>query len=108
MVLTTLANVALNAAFAPHAAWAMIPVAVFSFGWSLMVPVVTLLVLDQVPQRRGMASSVHAFVGSMANAGVAGLIVPAVIHSALALALASASMLLIGVGAWLWVKPQVT
>jgi MFS transporter, DHA1 family, multidrug resistance protein len=108
MVLTTLANVALNAAFAPHAAWAMIPVAVFSFGWSLMVPVVTLLVLDQVPQRRGMASSVHAFVGSMANAGVAGLIVPAVIHSALALVLASASMLLIGVGAWLWVKPQVT
>ena len=108
MALTTLLNVSLNATFEPHAAWAMIPVAIFSFGWSLMVPVVTLLVLDQVPERRGMASSVHAFVGSMANAGVAGLVVPAMMHSALSLALASAAMLLVGILAWLWVKPQVT
>ncbi|MCK7499812.1 MAG: hypothetical protein MZW92_62495 [Comamonadaceae bacterium] len=32
----------------------------FSFGWALMVPVVTLMVLDLVPERRGMASSLQA------------------------------------------------
>jgi len=73
-----------------------------------MVPVVTLLVLDLVPERRGMASSVQAFIGSMANGLVAGLIAPLVMHSAPALALTSIGMLGIGIVAWLWVKPQVT
>jgi DHA1 family bicyclomycin/chloramphenicol resistance-like MFS transporter len=64
MLATSLVNVVLNALLAPHAAWALLPVAVFSFGWALMVPVVTLLALDQAPDRRGMASSVQACVGS--------------------------------------------
>ena len=34
--------------------------ALFAFGWALMVPVVTLMVLDLVPERRGMASSLQA------------------------------------------------
>ncbi len=82
--------------------------AVFSFGWALMVPVVTLLVLDLVPERRGMASSVQAFIGSMANGLVAGVIAPLVMHSAGALALTSLGMLCIGLFAWIWVKPRVT
>ncbi len=36
---------------------ALLPIAVFSFGWALMVPGVTLLVLDLNPERRGLASS---------------------------------------------------
>ena len=39
----------------------------------MMVPVVTLLVLDLVPERRGMASSLQACVGSTANGFVAGV-----------------------------------
>ncbi len=107
MALATVVNVSLNALVEPHAAWALLPVSVFAFGWSLMVPVVTLLVLDQVPDRRGMASSVQAFVGAIANAFVAGVISPWVMHSALALALASAGMFVIGLVAWSWVKRQV-
>jgi DHA1 family bicyclomycin/chloramphenicol resistance-like MFS transporter len=85
-------NVALNLLLPPHPAWAMLPVAVFSFGWSLMVPVVTLLVLDLVPDRRGMASSVQACVGSVANGLVAGVVAPLVMHSPLALALTSLAL----------------
>ena len=103
-VLNLLANVFMPA----HVSWSLLPIAFFAFGWALMVPVVTLLVLDLVPERRGMASSVQAFIGSMANGLVAGLIAPLVMHSALALALTSIAMLGIGVVAWLWVKPQVT
>ena len=87
--------------------WALLPIALYAFGWALMVPVVTLMVLDLVPERRGMASSLQAFVGSAANGLVAGVIAPLVMHSTLALAVTSLGMLRIGVVAWLWVKPHV-
>ena len=107
MAVASVANIALNASLAPHWAWALPPVALFSLGWALMVPVVTLKVLDLVPERRGMASSLQAVVGSVANALVAGVVVPLVMHSTLALALTSATFLGIGLVAWQWVKRKV-
>jgi DHA1 family bicyclomycin/chloramphenicol resistance-like MFS transporter len=108
MVAVTVVNVVLNATLEPHVAWAVLPVAGYSLGWALMVPAVTLLVLDQAPDRRGMASSVHAFIGAVANGLVAGVLVPLVMHSPLALALASAVLLAIGLVAWQWVRRQVS
>lgn len=102
MFLVGIANVALNTVLAPHPAWALLPIAIFSFGWALMVPVVTLLVLDLVPERRGMASSLQAFVGSTANGVVAGVISPLVMHSALGLATASLLMMCIGLTSWMY------
>lgn len=107
MLLVSVLNIALNALFEPAWWWAMAPIAVFAFGWSLMVPVVTLMVLDLVPERRGMASSVQACIGSLANALVAGALAPLVMHSPLALALASAGLMMVGIVAWVWVKPQL-
>ncbi len=107
MVATTVVNVALNVAFDPHPAWAILPVGVYAFGWALMVPVVTLLALDQQPDRRGMASSVQACVGSLANAAVAGVVAPLVMHDPLALAVMSALLMAVGIVAWLWVKPRL-
>ncbi|MEO8312807.1 MAG: multidrug effflux MFS transporter [Caldimonas sp.] len=100
-------NLVLNLLFVPNAWWALVPIALYAFGWAMMVPVVTLMVLDLVPERRGMASSLQAFVGSSANGMVAGLIAPLVMHSALALAATSFAMLGIGVVAWLSVKPHM-
>lgn len=108
MLAVSLLNLLLNLVFTPHVSWALFPIAVFSFGWALMVPVVTLLVLDLVPERRGMASSFQAFVGSLANGVVAGVIAPLVMHSTIALAVASLLMMSIGIVAWIWVKPRVT
>ena len=65
-----------------------------------MVPVVTLMVLDLVPERRGMASSLQAVLGSIANGLVAGVIAPLVMHSHARLALASLLMMSIGLVAW--------
>ena len=93
-------NLVANSLFTAHVAWAMFPIAIFSFGWALMVPVVTLLVLDLHPDRRGMASSLQSFVGASANGLVAGLLAPLVMHSTLALAAASLGMMLIGLVAW--------
>jgi DHA1 family bicyclomycin/chloramphenicol resistance-like MFS transporter len=100
MVAISLINLALNLLFEPQAWWALWPIAIFAFGWALMVPVVTLMVLDLAPDRRGMASSLQACVGSLANGLVAGVIAP--------LAVASLLMMSIGVVAWIWVKPHVS
>jgi DHA1 family bicyclomycin/chloramphenicol resistance-like MFS transporter len=100
-------NLALNALFEARPWWAIPPIGIFSFGWALMVPVVTLLVLDQAPLRRGMASSLQACIGSVANAFVAGVISPLVMHSAVHLALASLSMSCIGIVAWFCVRKSV-
>jgi len=107
MLSVSLVNVTLNLLFDPHPAWALLPIAVFAFGWALMVPVVTLMVLDLVPERRGMASSVQSCVGSLANALVAGAIAPLVMHSTVALAFTSMAMMGVGLLAWLWVKPRL-
>ena len=95
-------NLAANVFFAAHVSWALFPIALFAYGWALMVPVVTLLVLDLYPERRGMASSLQAFVGSTANGVVAGVLAPLVMHSTLGLAVASLLLMCIGLAAWLF------
>ena len=97
-------NLLANALLTPSAWWSLWPVTVFAFGWALMVPVVTLLVLDLYPARRGMASSLQAVVGSTANGVVAGVVAPLVMHSALGLALMSAAFMAVGLVAWLWLR----
>jgi MFS transporter, DHA1 family, multidrug resistance protein len=100
MVVVSLANVLLNVLFPPQPWWALPLIGLFAFGWSLMVPVVTIMVLDLAPERRGMASSLQAVTGSVANALVAGLLSPLVMHSAVALAVTSLGLMSIGLGSW--------
>jgi DHA1 family bicyclomycin/chloramphenicol resistance-like MFS transporter len=107
MVAVSVVNIVLNLAAPLSAFWALPLIGLFSFGWAMMVPVVTLLVLDQVPERRGMASSLQACIGSAANGLVAGLLVPLVMHSTLALALTSAGLMLVGLVAWYGVRRSI-
>ena len=110
MLLIALVNLGANWLFKAHAAWALFPIAIFAFGWAMMVPVITLLVLDLHPERRGMASSLQAFVGASANGVVAGVIAPLVMHSAVSLALSSLAMMCVGLLAWVYLHrrwPQI-
>ena len=106
MLSISVLNLVANVLFTPHVSWALVPIAVFAFGWALMVPVVTLLVLDLYPERRGMASSLQAFVGSTANGIVAGVIAPLVMHSTVGLAAVSLSLMCIGLVAWLYLHAR--
>ena len=102
MLVTSVINLAANLLFPAHVSWALFPIALFAFGWALTMPVVTLLVLDLHPERRGMASSLQAFVGSSANGLVAGVIAPLVMHSTPALAAVSLGMMCVGLVAWIY------
>ncbi|MGQ0710358.1 MAG: multidrug effflux MFS transporter [Rhodoferax sp.] len=104
MLCIGLLNLGANLLFKAHVAWALFPIAIFAFGWALMVPVVTLLVLDLHPERRGMASSLQMFVGSTANGFVAGVVAPLVMHSTVMLALASLLMMGLGLGSWVFIR----
>lgn len=97
-------NLLANLLWVADVRWALLPIAIFAFGWALMVPVVTLLVLDLHPERRGMASSLQMFIGSSANGLVAGLISPLVMHSTVALAATSVLMMCVGLSAWIFVR----
>jgi MFS transporter, DHA1 family, multidrug resistance protein len=101
MATVSLVNIGANAAFTAQPWWAMPLIGLFSFGWSLQVPVVTIMVLDLAPDRRGLASSLQAVVGSAANGVVAGVIAPLVMHSTVTLALTSGAFMCIGLVAWL-------
>jgi len=102
-----LLNVGLNALVPVSPWWALPILGVYSLGWAMMVPVVTLLVLDQAPERRGMASSLQACIGSVANALVAGALAPLVMHSLMGLAWASLGLMATGLLAWAWVRPRL-
>ena len=104
MLVIGVINLVANLLFKAHVSWALLPLGIFSFGWALMVPVVTLLVLDLHPERRGMASSLQMFVGSTANGIVAGVISPLVMHSTVGLAVASLLMLCIGLLSWTYIR----
>ncbi len=104
MLGVSLLNVVANLLFTPSVWWSLWPIAVFSYGWALMVPVVTLMVLDLHPARRGMASSLQAVVASTANGIVAGVVAPLVMHSAIGMALTSLALMAIGLVAWGWLR----
>jgi MFS transporter, DHA1 family, multidrug resistance protein len=107
MIAVAVLNVGLNAWAPAHPLWSIVPVAVYAFGWSMMTPVVTLMVLDLVPERRGMASSVQSSLGSAANGLVAGVVAPLVMHSRLALALTALAFGLAGLLGWNWVRRRL-
>jgi MFS transporter, DHA1 family, multidrug resistance protein len=104
MLTVSLANLVANFVLEASATWALLPIAIYSFGWALMVPVVTLLVLDLYPERRGLASSLQAVIASTANGIVAGVIAPLVMHSTRALAVTSLLMMCVGLFAWLFIN----
>jgi DHA1 family bicyclomycin/chloramphenicol resistance-like MFS transporter len=104
MLAVSLVNLLANVLFTAHVGWALWPIALYSLGWAMMTPVVTLMVLDLHPERRGMAASMQAFIGSASNGVVAGVLAPLVMHSAVSLALASLLLMLVGLFAWVWLQ----
>ncbi len=86
--------------FTPSVPWIFVPIAIFAFGWSLVVPIVSIMVLNLFPERRGMASSLQGAVSSFGNAIVAGVVSPLVMHSTRSLALAALVLAVIGMLSW--------
>ncbi|HNU50464.1 MAG TPA: multidrug effflux MFS transporter [Verrucomicrobiota bacterium] len=68
---------------APRVPWAVLPLTVYTFGFSLAAPVISLEGLDRFPQQRGLASSLQGFAHTLVFALMAGWVAPVVYHSGL-------------------------
>jgi MFS transporter, DHA1 family, multidrug resistance protein len=94
------ANVLWHLFFPPTPVSAIGPVCLIAFGWSLLTPCITLMVLDLFPKRLGLASSLQAFFAGLSNAATAGIIAPAAMGSVAGLAAASAILGFTGLVSW--------
>jgi DHA1 family bicyclomycin/chloramphenicol resistance-like MFS transporter len=73
----------------------VLPIFLYNFGSSLIMPSLTLLALDHFPEQRGLAASCQMFLQSMCNVVLAGAIAPLAWGSALSLSIGMACLALI-------------
>ncbi len=86
---------------APGVPLNVLPIMIFTTGSSLVMPSVTLIMLDLFPAFRGMASSVQGFLQFTLSAAVAGTVAPFVAHSLTMLAFGMAGFTTAGFALWL-------
>jgi len=101
--LGALANVLYNVFVpVPSVPWAVLPLAIGSFGIALVFPILTLALLDMYPRQRGSASSLQAFTSLVMNAIVAGVLSPLLSHRGIHLAVGAAVFTAIAWCFWRW------
>jgi DHA1 family bicyclomycin/chloramphenicol resistance-like MFS transporter len=86
LAFAVLMNLAVSYFLAPRVEWNVLPIFVYTIGSSLIMPSVTLLLLDLSPTMRGMTSSLQGFVQFALGAVVAGSIAPLLASALVALA----------------------
>ncbi len=105
MIAAAAINVGVNLLLAPGLPQSVLPIVIYNVGMALAMPSLTLLVLDLLPQQRGLVSSCQGFVQTLANALAAAFVAPLLWGSTLSLALGMAGILAIGLagfGTYLW------
>ena len=88
---------ALHAAELP---WTVLPLFFYTAGMSMVMPGVTLMVLDLFPTIRGIVASCQSFTMTMLAAVVAGALSPLLSHSMLLLAAGQFGFVLTGFALW--------
>ncbi|MDB5919512.1 MAG: uncharacterized protein JWR40_3746 [Massilia sp.] len=79
-------GVGYNALFVAQVPWAVLPLAVFTFGLAVAMPAIQLSAFALFPDNRGLSSSMLSFVQMICFAIVSGLVAPLLFGSALKLA----------------------
>ena len=93
MALGAAVNVAVQLWSAPPVLCAVLPLTLYTFGFSLMAPVITIKSLDLFPNRRGLASSMQGFAMVVVFALISSFAAPFVYRSGLKHAIGLASMM---------------
>ena len=93
-------NVAYHTYFPPALPWSVIPLFIYSFGMSLVTPVVTLLIIDLFPKMRGLVASCQSFTQTMLATFAAGVLAPALSGSVLLLAAGQLACAIIALALW--------
>ena len=74
-------NIAASLWLAPRVPWAVLPLTLYTFGFSFVAPVATIEGLDMIPQRKGLAASLQGFTQILVFALISGFAARLVFHS---------------------------
>jgi DHA1 family bicyclomycin/chloramphenicol resistance-like MFS transporter len=74
-------NIAASLWLAPRVPWAVLPLTLYTFGFSFVAPVTTIEGLDMIPQRKGLAASLQGFTQILVFALISGFVARLVYHS---------------------------
>jgi DHA1 family bicyclomycin/chloramphenicol resistance-like MFS transporter len=94
-------NVAYHAFMPPAVPWSVLPIFFYTYGMSIIAPILTLLVIDLFPDIKGTVASCQSFTQVMLGAVISGLVVPLLVGSVLWLALGQLVFALVGLVLWL-------
>jgi len=100
MGLSGLWSVAYNLLWSAAVPWAVLPLALFSFGLAFAMPAIQNAALALFPENRGLAASMQSFIQMMSFALVSGFLAPLLFDSALKLAGGLAACLAAGFLCW--------
>lgn len=93
-------NLLVTATMPPRMPWVVLPIALYTFGLGIALPVLNLSALDIFPQMRGMAASLLNCIQMAVFALVSGLIAPLLFDSAFRLASGQAVCCVLAIGFW--------
>lgn len=88
--------------------WSVLPLFIYNLGMAIATPSLTLLALDLVPHRRGMAASCQSFLQVGLNSVSASLVVPLLWGGPLTLALGAGAFCALGLAAYLSSQGRLT
>ncbi|MGJ9416708.1 multidrug effflux MFS transporter [Massilia sp. CMS3.1] len=100
MALAAVLNIGYNAFFPAAIPWAVLPLAMYTFGLAVAMPAIQMSALGLFPDNRGLASSMLGFIQMMSFALVSGLVAPMLFDSAFKLACGVGVGLLLSFAAW--------
>jgi DHA1 family bicyclomycin/chloramphenicol resistance-like MFS transporter len=100
MVLAGIWNVIYAAVCAQALPWAVLPLAVFSFGAALCTPAMSMITLEMFPKYRGLAASLQTFLFMLLFSVVSGLVVPLMPEGPLTFGLAVLAGAILCVACW--------
>jgi DHA1 family bicyclomycin/chloramphenicol resistance-like MFS transporter len=100
MLVAAVLNIGYNALFPAAIPWAVLPLAIYTFGLAVAMPAIQMSALSLFPDNRGLASSMLGFIQMMSFALVSGLVAPILFDSAFKLACGVGVGLLLSFGAW--------
>jgi DHA1 family bicyclomycin/chloramphenicol resistance-like MFS transporter len=93
-------NVGYTSMFVAAVPWAVLPLAIYTFGLAVAMPAIQLSALTLFPDNRGLASSMLSFIQMMAFALTSGLVAPLLFDSAFKLACGVAGGLVLSFLCW--------
>ena len=100
MVLAAGSNLFYTGLFAIELPWAVVPLFVYGFGMSLVMPPMSVLNLEMFPRSRGLAASLQGFLFMLCFAIGSGVICPILFGSAFRLAVGAAVGLALSLICW--------